>query len=302
MVGTLFAWVVRPSPAGILLAGLAILILFGFTMRRLFGRAWGPLSDLIDATTRLGEGDTSVRIDTARPGPWTGVVRSFNRMAQRLADEDERRRRLLADLGHELRTPLAVIQGEIEAVIDGVHPPQDLRNVLDEVTLMERLLEDLGTLALAEAGRLELRLEPTDLGDLVEDVIDSFSSMSDAQGVVVTSDTRGGSIVDVDPQRIHQVVGNLLRNALGQMPEGGRLQITVRGAEIVVDDSGPGIDDEALGLVFDRFVKSADSKGSGLGLSIAKDIVEAHGGTITASRAPGGGARLVIDLVSRPAR
>jgi signal transduction histidine kinase len=217
-------------------------------------------------------------------------------MAERIEEEDERRRRLLADLGHEMRTPLSVIQGEIEAVLDGVHPPESLRNVVDEVGLMDRLLDDLRTLALAEAGQLALVTEPTEIGQLAEDVVSSFSTVISRQQVTTEIRTEHASIVEVDPHRLHQVVANLVANALNQMPEGGTLSVTVDGTAITVADTGPGIAVERLEAVFERFSKSSDSRGSGLGLSIARDLVSAHGGTITANNQPTGGAVFEVRL------
>jgi two-component system sensor histidine kinase BaeS len=222
-------------------------------------------------------------------------------MAARLEEEDERRRRLLADLGHELRTPLTVIRGEIEAVIDGLHDPSQLSNVIDEVELMERLLEDLRVLTLAEAGRLQLHREPTEVESVAGDVIASFAAPIEANHIqaVVSVEPEVGE-VDVDPYRLRQVVSNLVSNALNQMPDGGRLDVTARaeGAGVIIEvaDTGPGIPPDRLERVFERFVKSGDSTGSGLGLSIARDLVEAHGGTITAANRPEGGAVFTIDL------
>ena len=301
VIGGLFAWLLSPNRGGLLLAGLLILLVIAFTVRRAFARTWAPISELIDATTRLGDGDTSVRVKKAGRGPWAMVSQSFNRMAQRLESEDERRRRLLADLGHELRTPLTVIRGEIEAVIDGVHEPESLANVVDEVEIMERLLDDLRTLALAEAGGLELRLETTDLGALARDVLASFAAPLSRQNVEATLATVAEPVeVEVDPHRIHQVMSNLVSNSLAQMSDGGRLHVTVSQTEITVSDTGPGIPEDDLARVFDRFERAADSTGSGLGLSIARDLVEAHGGAIAASNRSGGGALFTITLPDQP--
>lgn len=296
IIGGLIAWAVSPGRGWFLLIGLGVVVVFGTVMKRAFSRTWAPVSDLIDATTRLGEGDATVRMKDRGRGPWQPVTSSFNSMAERLEDEDERRRRLLADLGHELRTPLTVIRGEIEAVLDGVHEPESLNNVVDEVELMDRLLEDLRTLALAEAGRLELILEPTNLGDLVTDVVASYRSVTHEQGVVTDLTVNGTELVEIDPLRIHQVVSNLVSNALRVMPDGGRLDVTVDGSSITVADTGPGMPEDQLPFVFDRFVKASDSTGSGLGLSIARDLVEAHNGTVTAANRPSGGAVFQISL------
>ncbi len=297
MVGGLIAWLLSPGRAWFLLVGFVVIVGFASLMRRMFRRTWAPISQLIDATTRLGEGDTKVRMADS-PGPWHAVSSSFNKMADRLEAEDERRRRLLADLGHELRTPLTVIRGEIEAVLDGVHPPSSLRNVVDEVGLMDRLLEDLRTVALTEAGGLELILERTDLGELTTDVVASFTSVMRTQGVDAHLDIDKAGEAHVDPHRMHQVISNLISNALAQMPNGGRLDVTVDAMRITVADTGPGLPSDG-DVVFDRFVKASDSSGSGLGLSIAKDLVEAHGGTIKALNRSDHGAVFEVQLVSR---
>ncbi|MEX1124291.1 MAG: HAMP domain-containing sensor histidine kinase [Acidimicrobiia bacterium] len=286
-----------------LVVGLMVLILIGFgmTARRMFGRSWAPVGDLIDATRRLGEGETGVRINTRVPGPFRAVMSSFNRMSARLEEEDERRRRLLADLGHELRTPLTVIRGEIEAVLDGLHDPQDLSHVIDEVDLMERLLEDLRVLALAEAGRLQLHKEPTDMEALIGEVANSFASTVEGRGVVIEVDFQPDmSEVEVDPHRLHQVLSNLVSNAINHLDAGGAVTVKVRqepeAVVLEVADTGPGIPEDQLEHIFERFVKAGDSAGTGLGLSIAKDLVEAHGATITAANHPQGGAVFTVRL------
>jgi two-component system sensor histidine kinase BaeS len=293
---------VRPGHR-LVVAGAVILavILIVFVARRMFGRSWAPVGDMIDATRRLGDGETGVRITTMGPGPFGAVGASFNRMAVRLEEEDERRRRLLADLGHELRTPLTVIRGEIEAVLDGLHQPESLSHVIDEVELMERLLEDLRVLALAEAGRLQLHKEPTDIQSLIALVINSFGSTFERQAVVTEIGVEPDMPeVDVDHHRLHQVLGNLVSNAIHHMPTGGTLIVNAHRVEgwvvIEVADTGPGIPEERLEHIFERFVKAGDSTGTGLGLSIARDLVEAHGGSISAGNRAQGGAMFTIRL------
>ena len=291
------------GPRRWIIGGVAVLVLVGLAVlvRNRFGRTWRPVGALIDATRRLGDGETGVRIPISEPGPLAAVSGSFNRMAARLEEEDERRRRLLADLGHEMRTPLTVIRGEIEAVIDGVHGPQHLGNVIHEVELMERLLEDLRVLTLAEAGRLQLHREPTDVEGLIADVVASFATTMEARGVTskMAVEADVGEI-DVDPYRIRQVLSNLISNALDQMPEGGSLILSAThqadGVSIAVADTGPGIPSDRLEQVFQRFVKSGDSTGTGLGLSIARDLVEAHSGTINGANRPEGGAVFTVRL------
>ncbi|MGH8949371.1 MAG: HAMP domain-containing sensor histidine kinase [Acidimicrobiia bacterium] len=291
------------GPGRLVLGGLAILGLIGVVVfaRSRFGRTWAPIGALIDATKRLGDGETGVRIPISEPGPLAAVSSSFNRMAARLEEEDERRRRLLADLGHELRTPLTVIRGEIEVVLDGLHDPESLSSVIDEVDLMERLLEDLRVLTLAEAGRLQLHREPTDFEAVIGDVVASFSTALEARNVTSQVEVEPGmGELDVDPYRLRQVLSNLVSNALNQMQDGGKLEVSARldesTARIEVADSGPGLAPDRLERVFERFVKSGDSTGSGLGLSIARDLVEAHGGTIAAANRSEGGAVFTIAL------
>lgn len=304
MVGAVVAsgFAALRGPARWLVVGVTLLFLVGFGLlaTRMLGRIWSPVGSLIDATQRLGDGEGGVRITIDRPGPLAAVSAAFNRMAERLEHEEERRRRLLADLGHELRTPLSVIRGEIEAVMDGVHSPESLGDVIDEVELMERLMDDLRVLALAEAGRLQLHPERTDIGRLVADVVASFAAVCDARSIErsVTVE-HAGSEIDVDPHRIHQVIANLVANAVAQMPDGGHLDVNVvhdDGTTICVADTGPGIPERDLASIFERFAKSADSTGSGLGLSIAKDLIEVHGGSISASNRPAGGAMFTIRL------
>ena len=288
----------RWAVVGIVVLGF---VAFGLGARRMFRRTWAPVGELIDATTRLGDGQLDVRLKSRRPGPFVAVNASFNRMAQRLADEDERRRKLLADIGHELRTPMTVIRGQIEAVIDGLHPPERLADVLDEVDLMDRLLDDLRVLALAEAGRLELQIESVDLTQLVTDVLDSFDARANAQGVSLAME-RESEIDEIaaDPYRLHQVFSNLVSHALDQMPDGGSVQVRMAAwpdrVTVSIRDSGPGIDDDSLEGIFQRFEKAGDSKGTGLGLSISRDLVEAHGGTLTAGNHPEGGAAFIVEL------
>lgn len=283
---------------------LLILIVLGWLVGRMFRRTWAPVGELIEATNSLGNGDTSVRLHSHRPGPLAAVYGSFNRMAEHLELEDDRRRRLLADIGHELRTPMTVIRGEIEAVLDGMHQPESLSNVVDEIDLMERLLEDLRVLALAEAGRLRLMTEPVDITEIVNDVLGSFARRAEAQSVDIVMDMTTPAVVVGDTHRLHQVVSNLVSNALDQMIDGGVLAVSVEsgGKQVTIEvaDTGPGIPENALETIFDRFHKAVDSAGTGLGLSISRDLVEAHGGTVTASNLPGRGASFVVRLPAQP--
>jgi two-component system sensor histidine kinase BaeS len=264
-------------------------------------RTWWPVRDLISAAGSLADGDYSARVRPARSSSMQPVVASFNDMARRLESADEERRQLLADLGHELRTPLTVIRGEIEAIRDGLHQPTDdnLSLLISEVEVMERLLEDLRTLSLIEAGSLALHPEPTSLDVLLAEVADGHRRRADELGVVVSLDAEPIEVV-VDPVRIREVVSNLVVNSLRAMPNGGGLRLTAQGsgggAVIEVSDTGVGIPQDELDRVFDRFHKGERSLGSGLGLTISRDLVAAHGGTISIESDLGIGTKVTVDL------
>jgi signal transduction histidine kinase len=216
-------------------------------------------------------------------------------MTERLQAEDSNRRRLLADVGHELRTPLAVIQGNLEALIDGVYPADEahLAPILEETRVMARLIEDLRTVSLAESGVLPLHREATDVAALLEDVAAAHRPAAEAKRAHVNVVREGIEPIppaDLDPVRIREVVSNLVDNALRHVPDGGFVNLRVDAypvepapdrISIVVSDNGPGIPQELRATAFERFTKAADSRGSGLGLAIARAIVVAHGGTIT---------------------
>ncbi len=280
----------------LVLAGVALVV-------RSARRTWRPVGDLVRAAGSLADGDYSARVRETGPASVRPVARSFNEMARRLETADEQRRRLLADLGHELRTPLTVVRGEIESMLDGVHrpDPEHLELLLNEVATMERLLEDLRTLSLAEAGALSLEREPTDLADLVSDVADGYRRTASDAGVAIAVDAADGlPEVFVDPVRVREVVTNLVVNALRAMPNGGGLMLAVRegaGEQVVtVTDTGVGIDPEETPDVFERFRKGSTSSGSGLGLTISRDLVRAHGGTISLASTPGRGTTVEVRL------
>jgi two-component system sensor histidine kinase BaeS len=224
-------------------------------------------------------------------------------MSARLEEMEQRRQSTLADVSHELRTPLTVIRGNVEALIDGVYPGdrEHLEPILEEARVMERLIDDLRTLTLVEAGSLVLHPEPTDLGTLLPDVAAGYRSQSEQAGVqLIVSVADAVPVIEVDPARIREVVANLLANALRHTPSGGSVDLTARltgdAVEVTVRDTGSGIHTEDLERIFDRFYRSPDSPGSGLGLPIARDLVQAHGGTVTASSEPGYGTTIRFTL------
>ncbi|HEX4897169.1 MAG TPA: HAMP domain-containing sensor histidine kinase [Candidatus Limnocylindrales bacterium] len=285
----------------IVLAGLAMLG-SGRGIRRIAE----PLDDLVEAARRVEAGRFDARVRVPRRGPrgLRELTRTFNTMASRLEADERRRRDLLADVGHELRTPLAVIRGNLEAIVDGVHPADEahLAGLIEETRVMERLVEDLRTLSLAEAGTLQLHREPTDLDVLLGEVHAGYQAEAGRTGVgleLLTPDDL--PILEVDPVRIREVLANLVGNAFRYTPAGGTITLTGAsapggGVVFTVADTGAGIEPELLPHVFDRFTKGRDSRGSGLGLAIARDLVAAHGGTIDVRSVPGTGTTFEVRL------
>jgi signal transduction histidine kinase len=283
--------------------GPIVVVLTALLIARYGLSTWRPVRELMTAAGSLADGDYSVRVPAEGSVAMRSVARSFNEMARRLESSDDQRRRLLADLGHELRTPLTVVRGEIEAMLDGVHAadPEHLGLLLDEVVVMERLIEDLRTLSLAEAGALALHPESTDLADLLTDVADGYRRAANDQGVAV--EVRCDPSIEelyVDPVRIREVVTNLAVNSLRAMPDGGRLTFALtRGdgvAVLTVADTGSGMSRQEVEQMFERFRKGPASPGSGLGLTISRDLVEAHGGTLRLDSEPGVGTTARVTL------
>lgn len=290
--------------------GLVFLVLFMIlgvlAAGRAFRRVAAPIGDVMEAASRVADGDYSVQVAEQGPPEVRGLTRTFNTMVNRLRATDERRGSLLADISHDLRTPLAVIQGNLEGLLDGVYPRDDahLGPVLEETRLLARLVEDLHTLALAETGALKLDREPTDLGALITETVASFQRQAGDAGVTLVAELGPDlPVVALDPVRIRQVLENLVVNALHYTPRGGEIRVRCRAdtrgrreAVITVSDTGPGIPREDLPHVFDRFYKSRDSRGSGLGLAIAKNLVAAHGGEISADSEARGGTTMQFTL------
>jgi two-component system sensor histidine kinase BaeS len=249
-----------------------------------------PMDAWLTAAAKVEAGDFTARLPLRGPHDLRRLARAFNAMTERLQADEARRRSLMADITHELRTPLTVIQGQVEGILDGVYPAdQDhLLPVLDEARVLSRLIDDLRTLSLVEAGALKLQREPTDLGVLVGETVAAFRGQAESAHVSLGAVIEPGlPLVDVDPVRVREVIGNLLANAIRYTPGGGAVSVScgsdTESVLVTVRDTGSGIAPEALPSIFARFYRSSDSRGSGLGLAIAKDLVEAHGGRIAAS-------------------
>lgn len=280
-------------------------VVIGFLLARRFV---DPLADVIAAAQAVAGGALSTRVPVRGPGDLRALTDSFNHMAAALERSDRERRELLADVAHELRTPLTVMRGKLEGIVDGVYPADEdhVASVLAETYTLERLVEDLRTLTLAETRQLHFDRRPVELGELAERAAGLFSAEADEQSLTLTVDVEPGlPMVEADPQRVSQVIGNLLGNALRYVPAGGRVAVTVRraagGVELAVADTGPGVPEADLPHLFDRFWRGEKSRtraagGAGLGLAIARQLIEAQGGTITAENVTGGGLRVAFVL------
>ena len=277
---------------------IVTLVLLGRTFRGVAR----PVGDLIEAAGRVEAGSYDARVAERGPREMRSLAHAFNAMAARLEANESQRKQLLADVTHELRTPLTIMQGNVEALLDGVHPADTahIAPILEETKVLARLVDDLRTLSLAESGALALEREAVDVAAIARDVVTAFSDQARRGAVVLGSSAEGPTAVVADPVRIREVLVNLVTNALRYTPAGGSVGIDARGAdgrvEVTVRDTGTGIAPDAVGGIFDRFSRSTDSPGAGLGLAIAKGLVEAHGGTIRAESAPGQGTRIVFTL------
>jgi two-component system sensor histidine kinase BaeS len=266
-----------------------------------------PVGDLIEAAGRVEAGGYEARVAERGPREMRSLAHAFNAMTARLEANESQRKQLLADVTHELRTPLTVMQGNVEALLDGVHPldREHIAPLLEETKVLARLIDDLRTLSLTESGALALHREAVDVASVARDVVTAFSDQARRGAVALGSSADGSTAIDADPVRVREVLVNLVTNALRYTPAGGSVGIAIReaesGIEVSVRDTGTGIAPDAVAGIFDRFSRSTDSPGAGLGLAIAKGLVEAHGGTIRAESVPGQGTRIVFTLpATRP--
>jgi two-component system OmpR family sensor kinase/two-component system sensor histidine kinase BaeS len=320
------------NAAPFMLSICGLVLVFPVLLRFIGGRAFagvGTVAQVMAAADKVAEGDLSVRVPEnggrhgRRHGRFVRLARSFNKMTAALQQADEQRRNLTADVAHELRTPLHIIQGNLEGILDGVYEPtpEHIRAMLDETHTLARLVDDLHTLAQAEAGQLSLHLEPVDVTELLADVQTSFSGQAEAKGVELTVSFEGKPaelMVLGDGGRLDQVLSNLVANALRHTPNGGLVQLEAQrdnGTVVIqVSDTGEGIAAADLPIIFDRFWRGdrartrtrpltrtrTDGSGGGLGLAIVKQLMEAHDGRITVNSTPGQGTTFTLSFPGQP--
>lgn len=289
-----------------LLAGLAAVVLSLALSRRILR----PVEALTVAARRMETGDLSTRVDVGSQDEIGQLAHAFNAMAEGLEQQERLRRTLASDISHELRTPLANIRGYLEALQEGVVAPSPgvLGSLHEEAMLLNRLVDDLQDLSLAEAGQLRLEMRPIPLAPLVDAAVTALAPRAAEKGITLSVAVPDKlPPVMADPERIGQVLRNLLVNALTHTPEGGTITTSAALAEdptylaVTVADTGPGIPEDHLPHVFDRFYRADPSRtratgGAGLGLAIVRQLVVAHGGTVGVESEPGAGARFTFTL------
>ncbi|MBA3531149.1 MAG: HAMP domain-containing protein, partial [Ardenticatenales bacterium] len=253
-----------------------------------------PLAEVITAARAVAAGDLAARVEARGPDDLRDLIEIFNHMASTLEQDAQDRRAMLADIAHELRTPLTIIRGRLEGIIDGVYAADEehVVPVLEEVYLLERLVEDLRLLTLAETHQLPLTLMPVELADLAARAVRLLEAEALEKGIAISVEVPAQvPLVEADPQRLGQVISNLLSNALRYTPVGSQVVLSIRGklngVELAVSDNGPGVPEADLARIFDRFWRQERARtraagGAGLGLAIARHLVYVEGGTILA--------------------
>jgi len=297
---TLLLAVTRAVLLASVVAGGVALLLAGLLVRQITR----PLTSLTQASSRIAAGDRSVRVPVQSKDELGELAVTFNRMANSLEQQETLRRHLMADVAHELRTPLTGIQGTVEALQDGVFPltTENLNSIHEQVLLLNRLVEDLRTLANAEAGQLSLERLPLDLAEFAQRILQTFQAQATARQIELTLRIDFPlPTISGDEQRLGQVLNNLLDNALRHTPPGGEIEVALTAAPdgvcLTVTDTGQGIAPGDLTHVFDRFyradlapgaLRTRQTGGSGLGLAIARQLVVAHQGKIWVESPPAG--------------
>jgi signal transduction histidine kinase len=297
----------QATTRALILGAIAAVILavgLGIFLARTITR---PVIDLTLASSAMASGRLNQQVKVRSKDEIGELTRAFNKMSVDLEHSNQLRRQMTADIAHDLRTPLTVITGYLEGLKDGVIKPSPKRfaAIYDEAIFLQRLVEDLRTLSLADAGELSIHPHPIQPGELIEKLADSFQHQADLNQVQLTTHIEDGlPAVSIDPERMQQALANLVSNALHYTPAGGEIRLTARQENRVVllevKDTGAGISAEDLPHIFDRFYRGDNSRqegGSGLGLAIARSIIELQGGSITAASAGAGAGTLFTVLI-----
>jgi signal transduction histidine kinase len=298
---------VMRSTAFAVLASMALAVLLGLALS---GRITRPLAILERAAGRIAGGDFSAAVPVSGRDEISSLSASFNVMAAELRRLDDAKRRIIADSAHELRTPVTLVRGNLEAMLDGVFPVDEagLRGVYDETMRLSRLIDMLRELELIDSGGMRLDISRVELGPALEKAASLFKSQAEDKDIALSLDLPAPApAVMADALRLDEVLYNLIGNAIKYAPRRGSVSVSARGGEdaatIRVDDSGPGISEAERDKVFERFYRTdksraQDSGGRGLGLSIAQEIVMAHGGSIRVEGSALGGSSFIVTLPS----
>lgn len=303
--------VARFLPPLLLALALALLVALatGYLMSR---RLAAPVTRLTAAAQSMAGGDLEQRVPIEGPAEIGQLAASFNAMSHRVATSDRAQRTLLADVSHELRTPLTNVDGYVQALRDGMFRTDSersaaLQTISAEAARMKTLLNEILELARLESGQATLSLRSVDIGQVLEDVARRFASRAEEQEIALQVETSARTTIQADHDRLHRVLDNLVTNALRHTKPGGQITLAAhpaasgvsdpRHARIIVRDTGTGIPPDRLSTIFDRFVRASDvDQGFGLGLPIARQLVELHGGTIAIDSQVGQGTTVTIDL------
>jgi len=290
---------------GIIAIGIAILLTFFLSHRIL-----APVRALTTATRQFGKGDFSRRVAYDGKGEIGELARSFNSMAENLEKNEQLRRNMVADIAHELRTPLSNLKGYLEAISDGLVNPDEatIRSLNEEASSLSHLVTELQELSLADAGKLKMEARTEDISRLVQESVFAIQAKAANKELTVSAELPEDlPLVKIDAHRIKQVLNNLLDNAIAHTGKGGSITITSRrqGKKILISvtDTGEGIPPEDLPMIFERFYRVDKSRtratgGSGLGLTIAKRIIEAHGGSLEVTSQLGKGSTFTFSLTT----
>jgi two-component system sensor histidine kinase BaeS len=286
-----------------LAVALVVAVVLAWALARTVSR---PVQHMAQTVRRLSHGDYGARVLRESSDEIGRLSQHVNQLAASLEQSRTARQRWMADIAHELRTPVAVMKGEIEAIADGVRAVDQgaTASLLEEIDQLARMVDDLQALALADAGALDLRKERIDLAGLAAQVTEMFRTRLAERRIRLDTRLDEEAWVTGDAQRLRQLLHNLLENSVRYAQEGATVRLAVRGNDpvhLALEDSGPGVDEEQLAQLFDRFYRVEGSRaratgGSGLGLSICRTIVEAHGGGIRAEHSELGGLAILADL------
>lgn len=291
-------------PIGITITAALIVLVLVVLLVRWIWRSARSIGALMEASDQLATGDLTARVGPVPGHAYERLATSFDDMAHQLQTNESRRRELLADIAHELRTPLQAIRGTVDGMREGLYPADDvhLRSVIERTEVMARLLDDLRTLSMADAGVLTLHPESVDPRGVVTDAIAAARASADEASVRIDETVGAGvpATTEMDPVRITEVLTNLLQNAITHSPTGSVVKVSLEyvkeGVRFEVHDQGSGIPPNAVDHIFDRFVTSADRGGTGLGLAIAKRLVDAHGGSLVVAETSAAGTTMRFAL------